>query len=54
MDIEDAVADLGRRLGEAGDRPLEELADELVKHYAAAEERIDDVALLLLRARGDG
>lgn len=54
VDIEDAVADLGRRLGEAGDRPLEELADELVKHYAAAEERIDDVALLLLRARGDG
>ncbi|MFD5269575.1 SpoIIE family protein phosphatase [Streptomyces sp. NPDC058335] len=50
VDIEDAVADLGRRLGEAGDLPLEELADELVGHYAAAEERIDDVALLLLRA----
>ncbi|WP_443072444.1 SpoIIE family protein phosphatase [Streptomyces sp. NBC_01485] len=50
VDIEDAIADLGRRLGEAGDRPLEELADELVGHYAAAEERIDDVALLLLRA----
>lgn len=54
VDIEDAVADLGRRLGEAGDRPLEELADELVGPYAASEERIDDVALLLLRARGDG
>ncbi|WP_328484394.1 SpoIIE family protein phosphatase [Streptomyces sp. NBC_00377] len=53
VDIEDAVADLGRRLGEAGDRPLEELADELVGHYAAAEQRVDDVALLLLRARGD-
>ncbi|WP_256251719.1 SpoIIE family protein phosphatase [Streptomyces sp. yr375] len=50
VDIEDAIADLGRRLGEAGDRPLEELADELVGHYATAEERIDDVALLLLRA----
>ncbi|MER6960040.1 SpoIIE family protein phosphatase [Streptomyces sp. NPDC000618] len=50
VDIEDAVAELGTRLGEAGDRPLEELADELVGHYAAAEERIDDVALLLLRA----
>nr|WP_109003728.1 SpoIIE family protein phosphatase [Streptomyces rishiriensis] len=49
IDIEDAVADLGRRLGAAGDRPLEEVADELVGHYAAAEERIDDVALLLLR-----
>ncbi|MFF8970060.1 SpoIIE family protein phosphatase [Streptomyces sp. NPDC014995] len=54
VDIEDAVIELGRRLGEAGDRPLEDLADGLVKHYAAAEERIDDVALLLLRARGDG
>lgn len=28
VDIEDAVADLGRRLGEAGGRPLAELADE--------------------------
>ncbi|MFF1548850.1 SpoIIE family protein phosphatase [Streptomyces sp. NPDC058291] len=54
VDIEDAVADLGRRLGAAGDRPLEEVADELVGHYAAAEERIDDVALLLLRPHGDG
>ncbi|MFG2576534.1 SpoIIE family protein phosphatase [Streptomyces sp. NPDC048481] len=53
VDIEDAVADLGRRLGAAGDRPLAELADELVGHYAAAEERIDDVALLLLRPRAD-
>ncbi|MEU8649940.1 SpoIIE family protein phosphatase [Streptomyces sp. NPDC048737] len=50
VDIEDAVAGLGRRLGEAGDLPLEELADELVGHDTAAEERIDDVALLLLRA----
>ncbi|MGV9556881.1 SpoIIE family protein phosphatase [Streptomyces sp. NPDC003401] len=50
VDIEDAVAALGRRLGEAGDLPLEELADALVGHDAAAEERIDDVALLLLRA----
>ncbi|WP_406005344.1 SpoIIE family protein phosphatase [Streptomyces sp. NBC_00637] len=53
VDIEDAVADLGRRLGEAGDRPLTELADALVGHYAAADERMDDVALLLLRVRGD-
>ncbi|WP_454321096.1 SpoIIE family protein phosphatase [Streptomyces phaeoluteigriseus] len=50
VDIEEAVADLARRLGEAGDLPLEALADELVGHFAAAEERIDDVALLLLRA----
>ncbi|MEH0551920.1 SpoIIE family protein phosphatase [Streptomyces sp. B21-101] len=54
VDIEDAVAELGRRLAEHGDRPLEELADELVGRYAQAEDRIDDVALLLLRARPDG
>lgn len=51
VDIEDALADLGRQLAEAGDRPLDELADELVRRSAAAMERIDDVALLLLRAR---
>ncbi|MBQ1088363.1 PP2C family protein-serine/threonine phosphatase [Streptomyces sp. B93] len=50
VDIEDALADLGRRLAEAGDLPLDELADTLVRHEAA-EERDDDVALLLLRAR---
>lgn len=52
VDIEDALAELGRQLAEAGDRPLEELADELVRRSAAARERIDDVALLLLRAAG--
>lgn len=52
VDIEDALADLGRQLAEAGDRPLDELADELVRRGAAARERIDDVALLLLRADG--
>ncbi|MFI6435882.1 SpoIIE family protein phosphatase [Streptomyces sp. NPDC050759] len=51
VDIEDALADLRRQLAEAGDRPLDELADELVRRSAAARERIDDVALLLLRAR---
>ena len=44
-----------RRTGPATRRgrglPLDELADELVRHSAAARERIDDVALLLLRAR---
>ncbi|WP_189940671.1 SpoIIE family protein phosphatase [Streptomyces aurantiogriseus] len=53
VDIEDAITELGRRLAEAGDLPLEDLADGLVGPFAAAEERIDDVALLLLRARGD-
>lgn len=50
VDIEDALAELGRQLAETGDRPLDELADELVRRSAAARERIDDVALLLLRA----
>ncbi|MFI1169729.1 SpoIIE family protein phosphatase [Streptomyces sp. NPDC020801] len=53
-DIEDALAELGHQLGEAGDVPLAELADRLVRHSAAARERVDDVAVLLLRARGDG
>jgi GAF domain-containing protein len=51
VDIEDALAELGERLGEAGELPLEELADHLVRHEAENGERIDDVALLLLRAR---
>ncbi len=51
LDIEDALAGLGQRLGEAGDLPLDELADRLVERSAATEERLDDVALLLLRAR---
>ncbi|MEV2212212.1 SpoIIE family protein phosphatase [Streptomyces sp. NPDC050997] len=54
LDIEDALADLGRRLAEAGDRPLDELADDLVRHSAATHERVDDVAVLLLRAHKPG
>ncbi|NEB06300.1 SpoIIE family protein phosphatase [Streptomyces sp. SID13726] len=50
VDIEDALADLGERLAETGGLPLDELADDLVRRSAAARERIDDVALLLLRA----
>ncbi|MHC3467186.1 SpoIIE family protein phosphatase [Streptomyces sp. 7R007] len=50
VDIEDALADLGELLAAAGDQPLERLADHLVGHSAAARERLDDVALLLLRA----
>lgn len=53
-DIGDAIAELGHRLGEAGDAPPDELADFLVRHSVAARERIDDVALLLLRVRDDG
>ncbi|MDQ0994525.1 GAF domain-containing protein [Streptomyces sp. V3I7] len=51
VDIEEAVAGLGEVLAEAGDLPLEELADQLVLHGAAVDgQRADDVALLLLRA----
>ncbi|MEU6539202.1 SpoIIE family protein phosphatase [Streptomyces sp. NPDC047000] len=48
-DFEDALADLGERLAEIGHRPLDEVADHLVRHSTAARDRIDDVALLLLR-----
>jgi GAF domain-containing protein len=52
VDIEDALAALGERLAEAAELPLDELADVLVGQGAGAVERADDVALLLLRARG--
>ncbi|MGW1215207.1 SpoIIE family protein phosphatase [Streptomyces sp. NPDC002499] len=54
VDIEDALADLGELLTSSGDLPLEELADHLVRHSTAARERVDDVALLLLRATPTG
>ncbi|MFJ9817551.1 SpoIIE family protein phosphatase [Streptomyces sp. NPDC101151] len=53
VDIEDSLVELGALLAEVGDQPLENLADELVRHSAAARERMDDVAVLLLRARED-
>ncbi|MGW0080182.1 SpoIIE family protein phosphatase [Streptomyces sp. NPDC003393] len=52
-DIEDALAELGQRLGAAGDVPLSQLAHVLVEQSAVVRERIDDVAVLLLRARGN-
>ncbi|MEU2423366.1 SpoIIE family protein phosphatase [Streptomyces sp. NPDC007851] len=54
VDIEEALVGLGELLAENGDQPLERLADTLVRHSAAAQERVDDVAVLLLRARPDG
>ncbi|MCZ0998098.1 SpoIIE family protein phosphatase [Streptomyces mirabilis] len=52
VDIEDALADLGRKLAEGGDLSLNALADRLVEQTGAAtQERLDDVALLLLRVR---
>ncbi|MFD7602902.1 SpoIIE family protein phosphatase [Streptomyces mirabilis] len=52
MDIEDALADLGGKLAEGGDLSLNALADRLVEQtVAVTQERLDDVALLLLRVR---
>lgn len=51
VDIEDSLAELGELLTAAGELPLDRLADELVRHAAAAREPVDDVAVLLLRAR---
>ncbi|MGW1881455.1 SpoIIE family protein phosphatase [Streptomyces sp. NPDC001970] len=48
-DLDEALADLGAHLAAIGDRPLEEVADSLVRHTHQAHERADDVALLLLR-----
>ncbi|MFF9156396.1 SpoIIE family protein phosphatase [Streptomyces sp. NPDC014846] len=53
IDIEDALVELGALLSEIGDEPLETLADEILRHSAAARERLDDVAVLLLRAHDD-
>ncbi|MCX4451892.1 SpoIIE family protein phosphatase [Streptomyces sp. NBC_01340] len=51
VDIEDALADFGRKLTEAGGLSLNALADALVEQGGAVtQERLDDVALLLLRA----
>ncbi|MEV6112727.1 SpoIIE family protein phosphatase [Streptomyces sp. NPDC052109] len=49
-DIEDALVGVGALLSEIGDQPLEKLADELVLQSAAARQRVDDVAVMLLRA----
>jgi serine phosphatase RsbU (regulator of sigma subunit)/PAS domain-containing protein len=55
VDIEDAIADLGRRFAATGDQPLDELADSLLQRNAkGGQERPDDVALLLLRVRPPG
>ncbi|MGV4980609.1 SpoIIE family protein phosphatase [Streptomyces sp. NRAIS4] len=50
VDMEEALAGLGALLSEIGDQPLERLADEVVRQSVAARERVDDVAVMLLRA----
>ncbi|MFI1442867.1 SpoIIE family protein phosphatase [Streptomyces fructofermentans] len=51
VDIEDSLAGLAERLTAIGDLSLDRTADELVELSGTAQERGDDVALLLLRAR---
>ncbi|MBL1104052.1 hypothetical protein JK361_05420 [Streptomyces sp. 5-8] len=52
--IEDAPAGLGELLTDVGDQLPERPADEVVRGSAAARQRVDDVAVLPLRARDDG
>ncbi|UUN29967.1 SpoIIE family protein phosphatase [Streptomyces sp. FIT100] len=49
IDFDEGLADLGAHLSDAGELPLEELADSLLRHTERTHERGDDVALLLLR-----
>ena len=49
IDIDDALADLGAELARTGDRPLEEIADALIRHAQQTSHRSDDIVLLLLR-----
>ncbi len=54
-DFEESLAELCRRLADAGEQPLDELADGLIRrqgHRLDGEERLDDIAVLLLRAVG--
>ncbi|MEV7008554.1 GAF domain-containing SpoIIE family protein phosphatase [Streptosporangium sp. NPDC051022] len=52
VDIDDALDDLGAELARTGDRPLEEVADRLIRHAQQTSHRSDDIALLLLRLAG--
>ncbi len=49
-DLEDALADLCRRLTDLGDLPPDDLADALVRHGPRTTDRLDDTAVLLLRS----
>ncbi|GAA0584124.1 SpoIIE family protein phosphatase [Streptomyces crystallinus] len=51
VDLDESVAAVADRLAEFGGRPLEEVADRLVRHVQETQGRTDDVALLLLRPR---
>ncbi|MFH9010989.1 SpoIIE family protein phosphatase [Streptomyces sp. NPDC017943] len=50
-DITESIATVAEYLTTAGERPLEELADDLIRHALPAHAHLDDIALLLLRLR---
>ncbi|WP_406345661.1 SpoIIE family protein phosphatase [Streptomyces sp. NBC_00648] len=49
VDLDESLAAVADRLAAEGGRPLEEVADSLVRHVQETQGRSDDVALLLLR-----
>jgi serine phosphatase RsbU (regulator of sigma subunit)/anti-sigma regulatory factor (Ser/Thr protein kinase) len=52
-DLDDRLAQLYGALGELADRPLEEIADEVLLRMGRARRADDDTALLLVRPHGD-
>lgn len=48
-DIAQTITGLAHHLGEAGDLPLHQLVDSLVRHTRSTGRHTDDIALLLLR-----
>jgi serine phosphatase RsbU (regulator of sigma subunit) len=48
-DMSRTIADLARHLGRAGDLPLHQLVDSLVRHTRPTGRHTDDIALFLLR-----
>lgn len=48
--LDDAIEDLSHLLARYGHRPLPELADTLIKPASSVEQRVDDIALFLLRS----
>ncbi|MFF5336470.1 SpoIIE family protein phosphatase [Streptomyces sp. NPDC013181] len=54
-DPDDSTAALAREFTRAGDRPMEAVADDLVRYARSATQGSDDIALLLIEAlRGGG
>ncbi|TNY37612.1 SpoIIE family protein phosphatase [Thermomonospora catenispora] len=52
--LDEAIAELAEALSRAGSRPVEELADDLLRHDRHGDPISDDIALLLLSRCGRG